>query len=572
MPVRRTNASGPGGGLQAGCRALRGWRWMGRNRLVSTPVRCRRDEWYLARARIAAEDVRRCATLLVDFFEGDRPLSRRCLRLRAPAAGDGAELLGWLKTPGQATHLQLCVPDRAVLSQIAAIVFHNVAERDPKCHPLANTPRWSASAPPFALDRVILPASLVDLAEGIDWADVEVIARLRSRAELRRRSRAAVCILDPEWVRTLGVAWEDLERMAAAAWLLVDLRSTAGLLKRAGHVNTEVVTHTSAHGIMSARVEYADVPTRGLALQDVVPFTTLQSDGGFRADALHANRGWRRFADDAGFATLLSTETPWAQHHGDVLSAACPTSGGELIATDLPWIAAGRRGPQLTPRIAAHLLRMHLGGPLEDFCQYWNRWDDGDVIVRDLSDLARRYPPLHAVRWASDDSSIAHLGIALCRDAPRARRHILIRTGRIDNLDVHDGLPSEPMTVFMKWLAREVREQTDWARRYLADQVVTWQFDTADGLACASSFDSAAWLADLPVHNLRLRLGTRRAEQPADSDAEIRFTEDEGVCGDRSLDFQRALTAQLVVALERGGPRPPGRCTTARLRFASGVG
>ena len=110
---------------------------------------------------------------------------------------------------------------------------------------------------------------------------------------------------------------------------------------------------------------------------------------------LRADRAWKRYADEHGFATLLASETPVARHCGDVLSAARPIGGGELIATDLPWLVAGLHGPLLAPRLAQHALRMHLAGPLDDRVQYWNRWDDGQIVC------ARRVGPRAAISAAA---------------------------------------------------------------------------------------------------------------------------------------------------------------------------
>jgi hypothetical protein len=470
--------------------------------------------------------------------------------LHAPGGDNGtAELLGWAQTPEDATHLQLCVPDRSLAGDVAEIVFHDVSERDPKCHPAANVPRWGVHRPPFEVKTVVLPSSLHDLVGDVDWAVLKVVERPESLERLAKLSRQAVCVLDPQWVTGLGLTLADLEGLAEQGWLIVDLETMAGVLRRAGAAATEVRRHVSDHGIMSARVEYGDVATRGLALQDVVPYSTLSVGGGFAVRALRATRGWRAYADEAGFATFLATETPWVQKHGDVLSAALPGSRGELVATDLPWLVAGHQGELLAPQIARHLLRMHLGAPLADHLQYWNRWDDGNVVVRDLSDLARRYAPLAAVRWQSGDDRLAHLGVALLPPGGRRRRQTMFCTGRIDTLSAHEGLPPEPMAIFMKWLAREAREGTDWARRHLAEQVVSWQFDTADGLRYAVNFDSARELGEPAPRICRLRVMDGRV---VDERGEVVVAHDEGLYGDRSLAYLDALVGWLRREIEAG--------------------
>ena len=87
------------------------------------------------------------------------------------------------------------------------------------------------------------------------------------------------------------------------------------------------------------------MPTRGFALQDVVPYSVFdETPKTFRTRVLTANRSWKRYADDVGFATLLASETPWEERCGDVLSTARAIDGGQLMATDLPWLVAGKRG------------------------------------------------------------------------------------------------------------------------------------------------------------------------------------------------------------------------------------
>lgn len=552
MSAKSEETRGPHGGVQAGARLLRGWRWNGQGGLVSRPVRCKREDWYIARARPTEGANLSAVTLLITFLEHDRPLGQRRLRLHATETAAGGELLGWLETPPQATHLQLTVPEPAAVSQLREIIFRDVAERDPKCHPLANVPRWSAYRPPFTIERVILPAALGELARWVPELSPRVIDPPATRDALARAIRGAVCVLDPQWVRHLRLSWGDLESLAAASWLLVDLETVARLAPAAGVGELKLVSHADGHGIMSARVEYADVPTRGLALQDVVPFTVFDGRGRFALRGLRVGRAWRRFADRDGWATVLSAETPWEDRHGDVLSAMRAVGGGEMIATDLPWLVAGRHGPLLAPRLAVHLLRMHLAAPLADHVQYWNRWATGDVLIRDITDLAGRYPPLRPVRWAAAGGPVAHLGLALSMPDEHARPPLLIRTGRVDDTAPHDGLPAEPMMIFMKWLAREVREQTPWARTHLAGRTVFWQFDTADGLKYAAQFEAAQSANGYPPQVVRLRLATGAAPRSEPGDLLITIPQDEGLHGDGSPAWQDALTRRLTRLLERG--------------------
>jgi len=558
MPTKRATIVGPNGGLRDDARPVRPWRWTRRGSLASAPVRCAPDEWYIVRLRPAYTAVARRTSVLVSFQRHGEELARRCITLHARGGPGADELLGWVQSPPKATHAVVTLPEVAGGPLIDELNFQDVSERDPKCHPMANTPRWQTYQPPFPLRRVVLPASLYELTDLIDWAELEVIDTPTSRDKLAKRLRGAAAVLDPRWVSTLGLTWADVQHLAESAWLLVDLDTTAALLAKAGLAHTQVERHASAHGIMSARVEYADVPTRGHALQDVLPLSSLDPHGGFATRVLRANRSWKKFADAAGFATLLASETPWVEYHGDILSGALPVGRGELITTDLPCIVAGRYGRQLAPRIATHLLRMHLGAPLADHLQYWNRWDDDTVVVRDICDFARRTAPLQALRWQPTRDGVEQLGIALVPPGP-INGQILLRTGRIDGADRHDGVPPEPLCIFFRWLAREYREQTDWARKHLAERIVTWQFDAADQVKFAVNYDSAQPLADLPARIVHLRRGgesdyvgtPRRVATGAAREDVLTLEADEGLYGDGSLAFQEELTQRLRAVLER---------------------
>ncbi len=520
--------------------------------------------------------------LLTTFLKGGTTLTTHCLWLHAIEGSAGrSELLGWLETPTNATHMQGCLPESAAAEAVTEVTFHHVSERDPKCHPLANVPWWSTYQTPFTIRQVVLPARLEVLAPLLDGQAIRIVDAPRSFAELRTAARGNACVMDPRWVADLALTLADLERLAAGAWLLVDLETMARLTAAAGAADAQLVTHAALHGLMSARVEYADVPTRGLALQDVVPYSTLDPQGRFQVRGIKANRAWQRYADDVGLATLLSGETPWAQRHGDVLSAMRAVSGGELIATDLPWLVAGVHGPVLAPHLAAHLLRMHLAAPIKEHLQYWTRWDDPDTIVRDIIDLARRYPPLRAVRWASPDPAVAHLGITLAPPGEPLTRHVLFATGRMDSFDVHDGLPPEPMMIFMKWLAREARERTSWVRQHLAGQAVTWQFDTAAGLKYAANYAAASRPSDPSIPQpevMQVRIDTAAAHDRSPARApRIALTDDEGLHGDQSLVFQDTLTRRLCRVIEgRARPdSPPGQGAVgggSAAQFASDAG
>jgi hypothetical protein len=569
MSSEARQPAGPHGGLQVQARVVRRWRWSPAGELLSAPVRCKREQWYLARGFLADGVVEGSPTLRLKFLREDDVVSERRVALSAVAdAGPGEALLGWVQAPENATHLQACLPETAPAICFDRLVLHPVAERDPKSHPLANVPRWSTYRPPFPIERIVLPASLEVLAHWLEDCRVELCASPRSLRELAARALGAAWVLDPSWVRDLALRLPDLERLATASWLIVDLETFSTLLNqvaplrgraaRASAALAKTVTYTAEHEIMSARVAYADVPTRGFAREDVLPYATFAGQAVFRTRVLRATRGWKRYAAETGFATLLASETPWEDKCGDVLSAARAIDHGMLIVTDLPWLVSGQHGRLLAPRLAEHLLRMHLGGPINDSVQYWNRWDDCPVLVRDIGDMPRWYPPLRTVRWASTRSGLARLGITLpAGTRSRGARHLLICTGRVDDRASHDGIPSEPMVIFMKWLAREVRERTRWASRFLADLAVTWQFDSADGLKYAPHYDSAAGVATgMPVSTLILRADRggsgNRAARPADPSMQVwQLPADVGVFGDDSLRYQADLTGRLRRWIER---------------------
>ncbi len=554
---------GPRGGLQVQAKVVRRWRWSPAGELLSAPVRCKREQWYLARGFLSNGVVEGAPNLLLRFLREGEVVREQCVALRAVAEAErGEALLGWVQAPEDATHLQVCLPEAPEATRFDRLVLHPVAERDPKCHPLANVPRWSSYRPVFPLTRVVLPTSLEVLADRLDGVRIELVASPHSLRKLAARVVGAACVIDPQWVRDLALELPDLERVAAGSWLIVDLETFSTLLNRAasaggrtgraGAAHAKTVTYTAEHEIMSARVAYADVSTRGFALEDVIPYATFAGEAVFRTRVLLASKGWKHYAAETGFATLLASETPWEKKCGDVLSAARPIDHGELIVTDLPWLVAGRHGRLLAPRLAEHLLRMHLGGPIADSVQYWNRWDDCRVLVRDVGDMPRWYPPLRTVRWTSERHGLARLGITLpAAGMPGYGRHLMVCTGRIDRCAGDDGMPPEPMMIFMKWLAREVRERTRWARRSLAETAVTWQFDTADGLKYALHYDSAAGAATgMPVSTLILRADGGGAENhaacPTDPSLQVwRWPADVGVFGDDSLRYQADLTGRL---------------------------
>lgn len=552
--------SGPAGGVQAHERTVRRWRWGAAGDLFSSPVRCKQNQWYLARGYPMEGFTDACAELRMNFLRGEEPLLRRCLHLERFADGAAAEpLLAWVLAPEGATHLQIELPGGGGAACLKQVILHPVSERDPKCHPLAAVPRWSAYRPPFPVERVVLPASLRQLAGLFSGQEVEIVERPRSVRELAARAIGAACVVAPEWVRDLDLKLSDVEQIAAAAWLLLDIETFAELLKRSGRLSPRIVTHTSEHEIMSGRIEYADVPTRGFALEDVVPYATLVDETKFRTRVLRVDKAWKQYARETGFALLLASETPWVDRGGDLLSGARSIDCGMLVVTDLPWLLAGRWGRPAAPRLAEHLLRMHVGGPLDDGVQYWTRWNETPVVVRDVGELPRRYPPLRTLRWAPTAEGVERLGLSLpAMKKSGAIRHLMICSGRIDQAGPHDGLPPEPFEIFMKWLVRERRERTAWAEKHLADTTVTWQFDTAEGLKYACLYGSATEVAmPKPCNMLYVQSNARMcagvaAEKTGKSATVWRLPAGAGIFGDRSHEYQADLTRRLRGRIEGG--------------------
>lgn len=543
------------GGLRGERRVTRPWRWRQQDGWLAEPVRCRRKQWYLLRGAPSADAPSAALDIQVIYQQRDTELRpRRVVPLR-PLNGDDPTWLAWIQTPNDATHLSLRIPDRHVGAALGELTLYPVAERDPKCHPLANTPRWSSYKPPFPIDRVVLPESLESLATLVTNAKTQIIRAPATKKEFARHAIGAAIVVDPQWVSRLGLTWRDLEQIASASWMIIDLDTLASTISKAGLVEAEVVARRARHEIMSARVEYADVPTRGFALQDVLPFSTMHDDE-FSLRGIRATRAWKRFADEMGIAPLLISETPWESRRADWLSAALATEHGELIATDLPWLTAGHAGKLLAPEIVKMLTRAHLAQPIDDANQYWNRWDDARVVIRDIADLARRFPNMTACRFASQTPGVARLGLTI--GSATAKRQCVIATGRIDQTDAHDGMPPEPMLIFMKWLAREQRDNTTFAAQTLADTQVIWQFDSTDGLSYAVLFDAAPLIdsgsATRHIHVVnRDACVATRANERANNGVVLALPGYSGVFGDRCFSIQEELTRSLTAWLSQPG-------------------
>ncbi len=572
MSETRTELQHIAGGLRAGGTTLRSWRWTGRTPRYSAPLRCKREQWYLAHALARSEETAH-ADVAVRFLHADAPICEQRVALRPIAAHNGHQpLLGWVQAPPDATHVQLAAqgsaaaglrkhmarrpdagsaPDAASLARIELCA---VAERDPKCHPAANVPRWSVHKPPFPIRSIVLPRSLAALADLLPGLDVRLLGAPASRRELAAAAIGAAIIIDPAWVKALQLTLAQVEQIANMSYVLLDLETLAGLLTRAGVDGIRYARWSAPHEIMSARVLYSDHATRGFALQDVFPYAVIEPDGGFSTGAIEMNRAWKRYADSCSLVPLLAGETPWEKHSGHIVAAVRGIGRGELLATDLPWMLGRTRGLPLAPRVARQLLAAHLGAEIHDGVQYWNRWDDANLVVRDIVDLARRYAPLRALRWAPAADGVVRLGVAAAN--PAAARRLVLCSGRIDSVHPHDGVPPEPMQIFMKWLARELRENTAWARRHLAATEVVWQFDAAAGLKYAQNYEAApAGSSGRAEDHVRLRFVREKVREGSDAD-ELTFTDDLGIFGEGSHEFQARLTRRLMNRIEAAAKAP----------------
>lgn len=545
--------------LQTGRGAPRRWRLAPGAARCSTPLRCKPEQWFIVQASAAGPLPR----VLVRFARKRGADVCRVVLLERASANACPLAFGWVQAPVDARSVRFEAADGSA----CRVLVEPALERDPKCHPLANVPRWSTHQPAFPIERVVLPVALEKLRPLLVGPRIELLKRPRSLRHLAARAIGAACVIDPDWLAAPGLTLRDFERIVPASWLIVDLGSMVRLVRQARIASVTTVSHRRVRGLMSARVEYADVATRGFALQDVFPYGTLNEQGEFGLRAIRHDRQWKRYAAPRGVATLLASETPWPGRGGNILSAARSEGRGELIATDLPWLLAGDFGPLAAPRAALHALRAHLGLPIADGARYWTRWEELRVVVRDISDLPRRFPPLRIGRWAGGDGAM-RLGVLLDGPEGPPRRTLTICTGRADLEDAHDGLPPEPMILFMRWLGREVSEGVAWTRKALAATRVVWQFDTHGGHKYGVLFgatDAARAPRDAD-RTLDVRFEPRgphsdapaatrppssriRAVGPSRWHADPRL----GLLGDGSLDFQAELTARLRAWLMRAG-------------------
>lgn len=546
MPRTKNRPIGPGGGLTASAKQVRPWRWERDAALLSRPIPCKKEEWHLIRAA--------CTTpadqpfgLSIRYLADKMEIGRQAVSL-LPSPAIRTEQIGWFLTPPDATHFQVHLDETA--AQIDTLLALPAGGRDPVCHPAANVPRWSVYQRTKPVERILLPSTLESLQESIRFGPINVIRMRGSFTKFLSAARHSALILDPAWVAEEGLTWQQLQRLAEDALVLVDLESAARLAASSAGGEIRSANYRDRESLFSAKNEYADTATRGFALQDIFPCCAVDEKGGFQARTIRHTRDWQRFADENAIATLLSCQTPWEGRVKDVLSAAMPTARGDLILTDLPWLVAGQRGALLAPRLAQHLLNMHLGGPLPDETQYWNRWDETHIVIRDIADMTRRYPGLQPVRYAPQGELVT-LGLSLT--TPNAQRHLLIETGRIDLRERHDGVPPEPLMIVMRWLERRHREQAPWTQRRLARCAVTWCYTSAAGRKYATMYSAAAPTA-APTHYLRIRMGTSDRIEQGDGISRVTLRDDVGILGDGSLGFVERLMAIVTDAIESASP------------------
>jgi hypothetical protein len=508
--------------------------------LFTASQRCKSERWYLIRVIPAGGIGARAISC--SFRGGDDAfIAERAVLLRPV----GEALCGWVYAPTGAEEVAVYASLSDEKATIGSIDMHAIAELDPKCHPLANTPPWNRYPPPFPIREVIAPDELAWLTGALPTLPIRVTTPPDTYPALKHLVQGRLCMLGDSWVRSLRLSLEEVEALADRSIVVVDLHTFARLITEAEQARTEVETLSAPHELMSARVDYADFCTRGFALQDVFPYGYLNCAGEFAVRFLRATKSWKKYADANGFATILSSETPWEDKHGDVLLSARPTSGGELIVTDLPWLAAGNFGRPLAPQLTLHLTRMLCGADCDAGEQYWTRWADAAVVLRDIAEMTRKYPPLRGLRWTGD-GDLVRLGLMMPASG-LARATLLVRTGRIDGRADHHGVPPEPMMIWMKRLAQRTSAAHEAGPvKAAANTHVVWQFESAEGQRYAGLFASAADALVEPVHAIDLRMhdsGSGEAIELAD----------EGLLGDGSLATYVQLASVLNDRLSRLG-------------------
>ncbi len=583
----------PAGGVASEARLARrfDWRRTGRG-IECEPVRCRREQSYIVRARLREGAEPRPGEFVLEHLDRDetriesqrvlmQPIPRLPRGVQDDAAAAG-ELLGWFDTPKQADRLVLRLGEQC--GAIAEIVLRPVTECPAVCHPAANLPsgevvsapadgagataaahqnstarqnkgahenagaRQNAAVRAAHTRRVLLPASLSRLSAQLESRRLELLDAPASVEALIKRTRGTACVIDPQWIADLRMKWPDMMRLAEQAWIIVDLESAARLLAARGVGDLRLRHRGSSRELPCACVRYAGALTRGFALGDAFPYAVC-SPGRFGVRFLTGGAAWRGYADEHGFATMLGLAGA-GDSSRRMLCAAMPTAGGELIASDLPWLAAGLFGPLAAPRLARRLLDAQLAGPPEPRLQYWTPTREPKVLLREIAELQRHYPALLPVRWAGGRDGTIHLGLALrSPSANGTGRSLLIQTGRIDRLPGATSFPPEAMMSLMKLFARERRDATAWADEHLGAATIVWQFDMAGESQYRHVFDSAAPLAvHRPPRVLALVDGElgRAPAATIEGARSVHIDVPHGVLGDGSFDYQRELLSAIL--------------------------
>jgi hypothetical protein len=291
----------PAGGVRRG-RGYSVWRWNGGATPTTVPQRCRGDQWYLLRALQPAapggvngvpSNGRTSApvtdsappSVQVRFASAEKVLSETCVNWTAVGdRGPRGEWLSWVFAPPKTAAVEISLTGSPE-AQPEALELHAVAERDPKCHPLANVPRWTHYKPPFPMERVVLPPELESLAPLLSHVKVNIARSFRSRSALVAAAQNAAIVMSPDWCNDLSLGYPELCQIAARSYAIVDLQQFVRCAERGGMNSLRVQTYTAEHELMSARNQYAEVPTRGFALLDTFPFGTITPRGRWAAES-----------------------------------------------------------------------------------------------------------------------------------------------------------------------------------------------------------------------------------------------------------------------------------------------
>lgn len=536
------------GGLFVNGRRMLRWRWSACGGVhCSRDFRCSAEQWYVVRGVVKTESSETDAfaaspsDLVVRFFSGGREIARRPVALeRLPRLDNRHERIGWFQAPMHAESMNVEVA-ASIAETFDWIAFRRVVDRRACSHPIASIPSWTAYAPSMAIRSVLLPQRLAGLETFLPADMVGELPTPAALAEIEDAITGAAWILDPKWIPRLKLDWKSLVRLAARSRVLIDLDTASRLLGDAHLLRVEADERTYTHDIPGARVEYADAETRGFALMDVFPWAAVDERGRFVTRVLNGGKCWDAPARRLGFNTLLTSDAVAGGRGTQVIAAAMdvggpergesraairieyddqevvdccgngdtrmsrrsgqlakhPTSGSSgrsIVISDAPWLLAGRWGMPVAAELVAHVLRMQLGLPFESHGQYLAPTDQPELLIRDVADFARRYPPMRPVRWTNGDGGTLRLGITYpippeTNGVLRAASglHVLIRTGRCDG-EGGLGFPAEVMMVLMRTLWRDEK-----LRRTLLPRAgrVTWQFESASGRRYASCYDAA---------------------------------------------------------------------------------